>query len=181
MISDDNDRAALHGIVAFRVFKSPYVAIKADGRYLSYDFRSDRYWSPTEYESLAGVLAVGDNYRDRLYWMGELKYGKSWEETRSGQRVDRDLRAIEGRLTVPINDMFDVVGAYSYGKSGRLEGVLPADDDFTTYWARRWYVGLRVKRLFRDEEARGRNPYYFEDRPVNESPIVPYPPIGEGQ
>lgn len=165
-ISDDNERFGAHGVVAFRILKSPYVAVKADGRYLSYDFRTNRYWSPGDYRSLAGVLHIGDNWRERFFWQVEGKYGKSWENDRD----DRDLRAIDARIIVPLTDVLDLVGAYGEGESGRLEGIFPGDD-FTTYWQRRWYVGVRVKRLFRDEERR-RSPYYFEDRPL-ESPILP--------
>src|SRR5687768_11549193 len=36
-ISDDNSRQSAHGLVSFRLFDAPFVAIKADGRVLSYD------------------------------------------------------------------------------------------------------------------------------------------------
>ena len=58
-VSDSNHREAAHGLVSFRVLKAPFIALKADGRYLSYDFRTNRYWSPTDYKSLAGVIQVG--------------------------------------------------------------------------------------------------------------------------
>lgn len=169
-LSDNNDRRGAHGLLTYRVLKSPFVAVKLDGRYLSYDFRSNRYWSPDDYRSLAGVLHLGDNIQERLFWQAELKYGKSFEGSR-----ESDIRAIEGKLTVPINDALDLVGAYGYGKSGRLESVIGGDDDFVNYWQRRWYVGIRVKRLFRDEERRGPTPYYFEEREGSRN----LPPIGE--
>lgn len=169
-LSDDNDRRGAHGLLTYRVLKSPFVAVKLDGRYLSYDFRSNRYWSPDDYRSIAGVLHLGDNIRERLFWQAELKYGKSFEGDR-----ESDIRAIEGKLTVPINDALDLVGAYGYGKSGRLDSVLGGDDELVNYWQRRWYVGIRVKRLFRDEERRGPTPYYFEEREGSRN----LPPIGE--
>jgi hypothetical protein len=52
---------------------------------------------------------------------------------------------------VPISDAFDIVGNYGYGKSGRLDSILGLNNDardFTNYWQRHWYVGMRLKRLF---------------------------------
>lgn len=167
-IDDDNERLGAHGLLSYRILRSPYVAVKADGRYLSYDFRSNRYWSPSDYRSLAGVLHVGDNFRERLFWDAELKYGRSFEGDR-----ESDIRAIEARITVPINDALDVVGSYADGKSGRIESVL-GDEEFVNYWQRRWYVGVRVKRLFHGADRRaGRETYYYDNRRLDESPIVP--------
>lgn len=171
-ISDDNTRLAAHGLVTFRILKEPFVAVKADYRHLEYDFRSRRYWSPTDYDSLAGVLHVGHNFRERVFVQAELKYGKSWENSQ-----ERDIRSIESSVVVPINDAFDVIGAYGEGRSGRFDSALPGEDDFITYWQRRFYVGVRVKRLFRRDDREGRNPYYFEERPYGSSPVIP--PLGE--
>lgn len=171
-ISDDNTRLAAHGLVTFRILKEPFVAVKADYRHLEYDFRSRRYWSPTDYDSLAGVLHVGHNFRERAFVQAELKYGKSWENSQ-----ERDIRSIESSVVIPINDAFDVIGAYGEGRSGRFDSALPGEDDFVTYWQRRYYVGLRVKRLFRRDDRDGRNPYYFEERPYGSSPVIP--PLGE--
>src|SRR6185369_5088592 len=109
-ISDDNKRAAAHGMVSFRILKAPFVALKADGRWLSYDFRSNRYWSPNDYRSLAGVAQVGQNIRDRFIWSAEVKYGKSWEGN-----FNSDLRSYDATATVPVSDAFDIVGNYGYG------------------------------------------------------------------
>jgi len=171
-ISDDNDRLAAHGLLTYRVFKEPFVAVKADYRHLQYDFRSNRYWSPTDYDSLAGVLHVGHNFRERLFWQAELKYGKSWEDGN-----ERDVRSVEARVRVPINDALDLVGSYGEGRSGRLDSFLPEDQDFITYSQRRWYVGVSVKKLFRRDDREGRNPYYYEERPYGSSPVIP--PLGE--
>lgn len=172
MISDDNNRLAGHGLLTYRIIKEPFIAVKADYRHLEYDFRTNRYWSPTDYDSLAGVFHIGHNYRERLFWQAELKYGKSWEEGR-----ERDIRSVEAKVRVPINDRLDVVAAYGEGRSGRLDSVFPGDEDFITYWQRRWYVGVSVKKLFRRGDREGRNPYYFEERPYGSSPVIP--PLGE--
>lgn len=167
-ISDGNDRTALHGLLSFRLLKAPYVAVKGDYRYLSYDFRSNRYWSPGSYNSYAGVLHVGDDIRQRFYWQVELKYGRSDEGTHSS-----DLRALEARATVPVNDAIDLVGAYADGRSGRLEAFPGGGDDFTNYWQRRFYVGIRLKRLFNRDDRTGSRPYYYDERPLGESSLVP--------
>lgn len=173
-LSDDNERFGAHGLLSFRILKEPYIAVKADYRQLEYDFRSNRYWSPTDYYSLAGILHVGDDVRQRFFWQAELKYGKSYEGDH-----ESDTRAIQGRVIVPITDTLDIIGNYAYGKSGRLESVLgDGGDEFINYWSRRWYVGVRVKRLFRSDDRRGRNPYYFDDRPLEHSPVIPN--VGEG-
>jgi tetratricopeptide (TPR) repeat protein len=166
-VSDDNNRTALHGLATFRLWREPFVALKADGRYLSYDFRSNRYWSPDDYKSLAGVIQIGDNYRDKFFWNIEAKYGRSWENDR-----ERDLRSIGGRITIPISDALDLVASYIDGKSGDLDYLLPGDE-FVSYWQRTWYVGVSLKRLFRGEDGRGRDPYYWDDRPLAGSPVVP--------
>jgi len=174
-ISDDNSRAAAHGLASFRVLKAPFLAFKVDGRYLRYDFRTNRYWSPTDYHSLAGVVQIGQNIRDRFLWDFEVKAGRAYESSTSS-----DLRAYEGNVTVPIGDTFDIVGNYGYGKSGRLQSVLAfnnAPADFVNYWQRHWYVGLRVKQLFGHGERQSRNPYYYDSQPLSGSPVIP--PLGE--
>jgi tetratricopeptide (TPR) repeat protein len=166
-ISDDNTRQAAHGLLSFRLLKEPFVAIKADGRVLSYDFRTNRYWSPDDYRSLAGVVQVGQDIRNRLFWTAEFKIGKSWDADRSS-----DLRAWAARLTVPVGDAFDIIGSYNYGRSGRFDSFV-GDPEFATYWQRSWYVGVRVKRLRAtgDEEAMDR--YYFDNRALAGSDVVP--------
>ncbi|HEU5162485.1 MAG TPA: hypothetical protein VFV54_05025, partial [Thermoanaerobaculia bacterium] len=170
-VSDDNQRTALHGLLTFRVLRQPFVAVKADYRYLAYDFRTNRYWSPDDYNSLAGVIQVGDNYRDKFFWNIEAKYGRSWEGGR-----ERDLRSIGGRITVPITDTLDLVASYIDGKSGDLDYLLPGDE-FVSYWQRTWYVGVSLKRLFRGEDGRGRSSYYWDERPLGGSTVIP--PVGE--
>jgi tetratricopeptide (TPR) repeat protein len=166
-ISDDNSRQAAHGLLSFRLLKEPFVAIKADGRVLSYDFRTNRYWSPDNYRSLAGVLQVGQDIRNRVFWTAEFKIGKSWDADRSS-----DLRAWAARLTVPVGDAFDIIGSYNYGRSGRFDSFA-GDPEFATYWQRSWYVGVRVKRLRAagDEDAMDR--YYFDNRALAGSDVVP--------
>jgi hypothetical protein len=165
-ISDDNRRSAAHGLVSFRLLNEPFVAVKADGRVLSYEHRSNRYWSPEDYSSLAGVLQVGQDIRDRLFWTAEFKYGRSWEGDRSS-----DLRAWAARLTVPVGDRFDIIGSYNYGRSGRFDS-LTGDPEFATYWQRSWYVGIRVSRLFAGSDRDAENRYYFDNRVLG-SDIVP--------
>jgi hypothetical protein len=161
-------------VASFRLLRSPFVAIKADGRYLSYDFRSNRYWSPTDYTSLAGVLQVGGDIRERFFWTLETKVGRSFERDRSS-----DIRTYHARLTVPLSEAFDLVGSYSYGKSGRFENVFGGSgDDFTNYWQRQWYVGLRLRQLFSDDDrAPGRGDYYYDNRVLTGSPVAS--PAGE--
>lgn len=172
-ISDDNKRAAAHGLVTFRVWKQPFVALKVDGRRLSYDFRTNRYWSPTDYSSLAGVLQVGQNVRNRFFWSAELKYGRSWEG-----EFKSDLRSYAANVTVPVNDAIDLIGNYGYGKSGRLDSILgTSGTDFVNYWQRHWFVGVRVKQLFAREDRGGPSSYYYDTRPLSGSPVIP--PLGE--
>ncbi len=174
-ISDSNRRAAAHGLVSFRVLKSPFLAFKVDGRYLRYDFRTNRYWSPNDYRSLAGVVQVGQNLRNRLIWNVEVKAGRAYESSFSS-----DLRAYEGTVSVPVGNLFDVVGNYGYGKSGRLQSLSPFNAsaaDFVNYWQRHWYVGVRVNRLFGRGERTPRNPYYYDSQPLAGSPVIP--PLGE--
>jgi tetratricopeptide (TPR) repeat protein len=166
-ISDDNSRQAAHGLVSFRLFKEPFVAIKADGRVLSYDHRTNRYWSPDDYRSLAGVLQVGQDINDRVYWTAELKLGKSWEGNRSS-----DLRAWAARLTVPVGDAFDIIGSYNYGRSGRFESLI-GDPEFATYWQRSWYVGIRVKRNRASHDLDANDRYYFDNRVLAGSDVTP--------
>ena len=168
-ISDDNKRTGAHGIVSYRILKSPFLAVKADGRMLSYDFRTNRYWSPDDYRSLAAVVQVGMNVRDRFTWNAEVKYGKAWEGDHKS-----DLRAYDLTATVPVSDAFDIVGNYGYGKSGRLDSFLGnSGSDLTNYWQRHFYVGIRLKKLFSDDDRRASNPYYFDNGPLTASPVVP--------
>ncbi len=168
-ISDDNRRAAAHGVVSFRILKAPFLAVKGDGRWLSYDFRSNRYWSPNDYRSLAGIVQVGQNVHDRFFWNAEVKYGRSWEGSRSS-----DLRAYDLTATVPVSDAFDIVGNYGYGKSGRLDSVLGnRPSDLVNYWQRHFYVGIRVKRLFSNDDRHAVNPYYFDNTVLTGSPVIP--------
>ena len=174
-ISDSNKRTAAHGELAFRILKAPFLAIKGEGRYLRYDFRTNRYWSPTDYHSLALVLQAGTNIRNRFFFTGEVKAGKSYEQGQSS-----DLRAYEAKATVPINDVIDFIADYGYGKSGRFDSFLGTSNgptSFTNYWQRHFYVGLQVKRLFAHED-RVRNPYYYDSRVLaGPSPVIP--PVGE--
>jgi tetratricopeptide (TPR) repeat protein len=170
-ISDHNQRLAAHGELAYRIFKEPFVAVKADARWLQHDFRTSRYWSPTDYHSYAGVLHVGQNVRNRFFWSAEGKLGRSWEEGRTS-----DIRAYDLTLTVPLTDALDLFGNYGYGKSGRIDSILGSGNgDVLSYWQRHYYVGLRVKRLFAGEDRRrGRDSYYYE--PINmTSPAIPPP------
>lgn len=166
-ISDDNSRMAAHGLVSFRLLKAPFVAVKADGRWLSYEQRSNRYWSPDDYRSLAGVLQVGQDIRNRVFWMAEFKAGKSWDNGR-----DHDLRAWAARVTVPVGAAFDIIGSYNYGRSGRFDSFT-GDPEFTTYWQRSWYVGVRVKRLRASDDAEAADRYYFDNRVLAGSDVVP--------
>jgi hypothetical protein len=168
-ISDNNKRVAAHGLVSFRILKAPFVALKADGRWLSYDFRSGRYWSPNNYRSLAGVAQVGQNLRNRFIWSAEVKYGRSWENGFSS-----DLRSYDLSATVPITDSLDAVGNFGYGKSGRLDFLFNNGSDLTNYWQRHFYVGIRVKGLFARDDRHGRdNPYYFDNSSLTGSPVLP--------
>lgn len=177
-VSDRNKRAAAHGLVGFRLFKEPFVAVKAEGRWLSYNFRTNRYWSPTDYRSLAGVLQIGQN-RKKYFWTVEGKLGKGWEGSDIpgvGTRSS-DLRSIIGTVTVPVSDLFDVVGSYGYGKSGRFDDVFGnGGTNFRNYWQRNWYVGIRLNRIFnRGDQAQ--NHYYYDNSVLSGSPVLP--PVGE--
>ena len=172
-VSDSNRREGAHGLLSYRILKAPFIAVKADGRYLAYDFRTNRYWSPPNYRSLAGVLQVGTSlFHQRFSIDGEVKYGKAWESGFSS-----DLRAYEGNVTVPVGDRFDIVGNYGYGKSGRLDSIFGTGNDFVNYWQRHWFVGVRVKQLFAHGEGQNRSPYYYDNRVLNGSPVIP--PLGE--
>jgi len=171
-VSDNNKRAAAHGLLTYRLFKQPFVALKGDARYLQYDFRTPRYWSPTSYHSAAGVLQVGQSL-SRLYWTAEVKVGKAWEGSRSS-----DLRTYNADVTVPVSEWIDVIGSYAYGKSGRLDSFVGSSNtDLVNYWQRQWYVGLRVKQLFSRDDRHGQTPWYWDNRPLSGSPVVP--PLGE--
>lgn len=170
-VSDDNKRQAAHGLVSFRIFKQPFVAIKGEGRYLSYDFRTNRYWSPTDYHSLAAVLQVGQSLR-RFSWMAEVKGGKAYEGNRTS-----DLRSYAASVTVPVSPAFDVVAAYGYGKSGRFDSVFGTPNDFRNYWQRNWSIGIRLKRLFAGEDIRSNDRYYYDNSVLSGSPVIP--PVGE--
>ncbi|HEX7155196.1 MAG TPA: hypothetical protein VF618_27250 [Thermoanaerobaculia bacterium] len=173
-ISDDNTRVGAHGLLSFRVFKTPFVAIKADGRYLSYDRRTRNYWSPEDYRSLAGILQIGQNLR-RFEWSAEVKAGKSWERDRSS-----DIRSYGLSAAVGITPSVDLVADYGYGKSGRFDDLVGgSDNDLTNYWRRHWFVGLRVKQLFTRGDRQGGepSPYYYDNRVLSTSPVIP--PVGE--
>jgi tetratricopeptide (TPR) repeat protein len=174
-ISDSNKRGAAHGELAFRIIKAPFVAIKGEGHYLAYDFRTNRYWSPTSYHSLAAVLQVGSNIHNRFFWTAEAKAGKAYE-----QGTSSDLRAYEAKATIPITYSIDFVADYGYGKSGRFDSLLGSTNGpttFTNYWQRHFYVGLQAKRLFSHND-RARNPYYYDSRALaGASPVIP--PVGE--
>ena len=169
-VSDDNTRGMLHGILSFELFHRPFVALKADGRWLRYDFRSPRYWSPTNYNSLAGVVQIGQDLR-RFAWNAEYKVGRAHETGRSS-----DLRAWGANITVPVGGTFDVVGSYNYGRSGRFNSVLGGSgDDFINYWQRNWFVGIRLNNPFgggRGERSR-ENPYYFDNHVLSSTAIPP--------
>ena len=167
-ISDDNNRLGAHGLLTFRILNAPFVAIKADGRYLSYDFRTNRYWSPEDYRSFSGILQVGQNL-DWLEWSVEGRVGRSFERDRSS-----DIRGIGVNLAVPVTDSIDIIGDWSYGKSGRFDNVFAGgDDDFTNYWRRSWFVGVRLNNLFGSgRRSRPEEDYYFDNRPAT-SPVVP--------
>jgi hypothetical protein len=175
-ISDSNRRAAAHGLATFRILKSPFLAFKIDGRYLSYDFRSNRYWSPGDYRSVAGVIQIGQNVGQKFSWNFEVKAGRAYES-----HFSSDLRSYEGNVTVPLTDSFDLVGNYGYGKSGRLDSVFAGNSsstDFVNYWQRHWFVGVRVKQLFANAaERHPRNRYYYDSRPLTGSSVIP--PQGE--
>jgi tetratricopeptide (TPR) repeat protein len=171
-VSDDNKRQALHGLASFRLLKRPFVAIKGEGRYLSYDFRTNRYWSPTDYKSYAAVLQVGQNFRNHFFVSAEVKAGRAYEQNRSS-----DLRSYVGTISIPVSDVFDVVGSYGYGKSGRFDSVFGTGNDFTNYWQRNWYVGVRLKRLFSSDDRRPEDRYYYDNRVLSGSPVLP--PVGE--
>ena len=175
LISDNNKRAAAHGLATFRVIKAPFLAFKLDGRYLRYDFRTNRYWSPHDYRSIAGVVQIGQTVRQKFTWNFEMKAGRSYESGFSS-----DLRSYEGNITVPVSDSFDLVGNYGYGKSGRLDSVFAGStrsSDFINYWQRHWFVGVRVKQLFASAgERHPRNQYYYDTRSLTGSPVIP--PLG---
>jgi hypothetical protein len=100
----------------------------------------------------------------------EGKAGRAWEQDRSS-----DLRAYSGTVTVPISEAFDIVGNYGYGKSGRFDSISPlgtASGDFVNYWQRHWYVGVRLKQLYARGDRPGRNPYYYDTRPLGGSSTV---------
>lgn len=166
-ISDDNSRQSAHGLLTFRLFKTPFVAIKADGRVLSYAERTNRYWSPDDYRSLAGVLQVGQDINDRVFWTAELKLGKSWDGDRSS-----DLRAWAARVTVSVGDAFDIIGSYNYGRSGRFDSLV-GDPEFATYWQRSFYVGVRIKRLRASDDGQSPDRYYFDNRVLASTDVPP--------
>jgi len=172
-VSDSNTRGAAHGLLTFRLLKEPFVAIKGEGHYLKYDFRSPRYWSPPDYREAALVLQVGQNIGNRLFWSAEVKGGKAWEENSSS-----DVRAIGAHVTIPVSDTLDLVGSYDYGKSGRFNSLVgAATGDLTNYWQRAFYVGVRLKQLYAKTDVRNGRNYYYDERPLVGSPVLP--PVGE--
>ena len=174
-LSDDNSRTGLRGLISYTLFREPFVAIKADGRYLSYDFRTRRYWSPDDYRSGGVILQVGQNL-EHFEWSAEARVGRSWERNRSS-----DSRSYGVNVTVPVNEVIDIVGDYGYGKSGRFDSVFANDtSDFTNYWRRNWFVGVRVKNLFSRRDSSDRaEPYYYDNRVLTTSPVIP--PVGENR
>lgn len=172
-LSDDNNRTGARALVSYMLLREPFLAVKADGRVLSYDFRTNRYWSPDNYRSLAGVVQIGQNY-DRFEWSAEVKVGKAWERNRSS-----DIRAYGINVAVPVNDLIDIVGDWGYGKSGRFDSVFGGNDtEFTNYWRRHWFVGIRLKKLFgRSDTDTPSEPYYYDNRVLTTSPVIP--PVGE--
>lgn len=167
-LSDDNTRAGARGTLQFALFNTPFVAIRGDARYLAHDFRSTRYWSPEDYRSLAVALQVGQNLR-RLYWNAEYKVGRSYESDRSS-----DLRAWGAYVGVPVGEAFDIIGSYNYGRSGRFDNVLGGSgNDFINYWQRTWFVGIRLRQLTRRQDPGVDNQYYFDNRMLTTSPVLP--------
>lgn len=167
-ISDSNRREAAHGILSYAFLSHPFVALKADGRWMRYDFRSPRYWSPTQYNSIAGVLQVGQDLR-RFSWNAEYKAGKAHEVGHTS-----DIRAWGAYVAVPITDAFDLIGNYNYGRSGRFGSVTGSGaNDFINYWQRNWFIGVRLKQLFGRGDRNAQNPYYFDNRMLTSSPIIP--------
>ena len=116
---------------------------------------------------LAGVLQVGQNLHNGWHWDADIKAGKAWE---SG--FTSDIRAYGENLTIPITSAFDLIGAYQYGKTGRLQGITGGGNEFVNYWGRTFFVGIRANRLF-SRSAANRNPYYFDNRVLTQSPVVP--------
>jgi tetratricopeptide (TPR) repeat protein len=166
-ISDSNHRLGAHGVVSYQILNSPFVAVKADGNYLNYSFRTNRYWSPNDYTSLAGVLQVGQNLHNGWHWDADIKAGKAWEDG-----FNSDIRAYGANLAIPITSAFDLIAAYQYGKTGRLQGITGGGNEFVNYWGRTFFVGIRANRLF-SRSAANRNPYYFDNRVLTQSPVVP--------
>ena len=166
-ISDNNKRLGAHGIISYQVLTAPFLAVKLDANTLSYNFRTNRYWSPNDYKSLAGVLAIGQNLHNGWHWDADIKAGKAWEGN-----FNSDIRAYGANLAIPISSAFDIIGSYHYGKTGRLQGLTGGGNQFINYWGRTWFVGLRANRLF-SHGQNVRNPYYFDNRVLTESPVVP--------
>ena len=167
-ISDNNKRLGAHGILSYQVLTAPFLALKLDANTLSYNFRTNRYWSPNDYKSLAGVVAIGQNLHNGWHWDADLKVGKAWEGN-----FNSDIRAYGANLAIPVTSAFDIIGSFHYGKTGRLQGLTGGGDQFVNYWGRTWFVGLRANRLFSHGGPNSRNPYYFDNRVLTESPVVP--------
>jgi tetratricopeptide (TPR) repeat protein len=173
-LSDGNGRTSAFGMVTLRLSRSPWVAVKAEGRYLSYDYRTPRYWSPADYESFAGVLHVGHDFRNRFSWQAEYKQGKSRDTGR-----ERDLRTVSAIVTVPVTDGIELVGSWRDGRSGRIDAFF-GGDDIISYWQTQWYVGLRVRRFpQRDRPSDGPSGYYFDETLLQQSPVLA--PAGEAE
>jgi hypothetical protein len=121
----------------------------------------------------AAVLQIGQNFRNRVYWSVEGKLGKAWEQSSSS-----DVRAIGANVTVPISATLDLVGSYDYGKSGRFDSLVgAANGDLTNYWQRAFFVGVRLKQLYSKSDVRNGRNYYYDERPLVGSPVLP--PVGE--
>ena len=89
-----------------------------------------------------------------------------------GRVAGEPIRAVEGRVTVPINARFDLVGAYATGESGRFGSVV-GNPEFVNYEQERFYVGIRVKRRFIRSDREGDRRYYYDESSIGESPVVP--------
>jgi tetratricopeptide (TPR) repeat protein len=155
MLSDDNERRSAHGLVALRLLKRPFIAIKGDVRYLTYENDSNRYWSPRDYVSTAGVLQIGSRIGERIDWQTEMKYGRS----SYGER-ESDVRTINARVRFALSSHLDLIGSYVDGESGRID--LLAGGSEIRYWQKRWYLGLRVRGLGRGEERGPQREYYYD-------------------
>ena len=90
----------------------------------------------------------------------------------------REQGYIGANVTVPVSATLDLVGSYDYGKSGRFDSLVgAANGDLTNYWQRAFYVGVRLKQLYSKSDVRNGRNYYYDERPLVGSPVLP--PVGE--